>query len=68
LVRRDPDPKDSRVTRIAITDRGRAAYEQLWPTMSRIYSQMFHGISADERQAFVATLQKILGNIRKHDF
>ncbi|WP_394688847.1 MarR family winged helix-turn-helix transcriptional regulator [Hoeflea sp.] len=68
LVRREPDPKDSRVTRIAITDTGRAAYEQLWPTMSRIYSQMFHGISTDERQAFVATLQKILGNIRKHDF
>lgn len=68
LVRRDPDPNDSRVTRIAITEAGRAAYDQLWPTMSRIYSQMFQGISAEERQAFVATLQKMLANIRKHDF
>ncbi|MEQ8307123.1 MAG: MarR family transcriptional regulator [Hoeflea sp.] len=68
LVRRDPDPNDSRVTRIAITEAGRAAYDQLWPTMSRIYSQMFQGISPEERQAFVATLQKMLANIRKHDF
>ncbi|WP_420409874.1 MarR family winged helix-turn-helix transcriptional regulator [Hoeflea sp.] len=68
LVRRDPDPNDSRVTRIAITEAGRSAYDQLWPTMSRIYSQMFQGISPEERQAFVATLQKMLANIRKHDF
>ncbi|WP_422370610.1 MarR family winged helix-turn-helix transcriptional regulator [Hoeflea sp.] len=68
LVRRDPDPSDSRVTRIAITEAGRAAYDQLWPTMSQIYSQMFQGISPEERQAFVATLQKMLTNIRKHDF
>lgn len=68
LVRRDPDPNDSRVTRIAITEAGRAAYDQLWPTMSRIYSQMFQGISPEERQAFVATLQKMLANVRKHDF
>jgi len=68
LVRRDPDPHDSRVTRIVITDAGRAAFEQLWPSMSRVYSQMFHGIPTDERTAFVATLQKVLHNIRKHDF
>ncbi|MEQ8589525.1 MAG: MarR family transcriptional regulator [Roseitalea porphyridii] len=68
LVRRDPDPNDSRVTRIAITEAGRAAYDQLWPTMSKIYSQMFQGIPPEERQAFVGTLQKMLANIRKHDF
>ncbi|MCY0095576.1 MarR family winged helix-turn-helix transcriptional regulator [Hoeflea ulvae] len=68
LVRRDPDPNDSRVTRIAITDAGRAAFDQMWPSMSRIYSQMFHGIPADERAAFVATLKTMLRNIRKHDF
>ncbi|WP_299861959.1 MarR family transcriptional regulator [uncultured Hoeflea sp.] len=68
LVRRDPDPKDSRVTHIAITEAGRAAFDQLWPTMSRVYSQMFQGIEPGERQAFVATLQKMLHNVRKHDF
>lgn len=68
LVRRDTDPSDSRVTRIAITESGRAAFDQLWPSMSRIYSQMFHGIAPDERAAFVGTLKKMLHNIRKHDF
>jgi len=68
LVRREPDANDSRVTRIAITEAGRAAFDQLWPTMARIYSQMFNGIPDDERTAFVGTLQKMLHNIRKHDF
>jgi DNA-binding MarR family transcriptional regulator len=68
LVRRDPDPNDSRVTRISITDAGRAALDQLWPSMARIYAQMFKGIPAEERQAFVTTLQKMLNNVRKHDF
>lgn len=68
LVRRDPDPSDSRVTRIGITDAGRAAFDQLWPSMARSYAQMFKGIPPEERQAFVTTLQKMLKNIRKHDF
>ena len=68
LVRRGPDPNDSRVTRIGITETGRAALDQLWPSMARIYAQMFKDIPDEERQAFVATLQKMLKNIRKHDF
>lgn len=68
LVRRAPDPNDSRVTRIGITDTGRAALDQLWPSMARIYAQMFKDIPDEERQAFVTTLQKMLKNIRKHDF
>lgn len=68
LVRRDADSRDNRVTRIAITDTGRSAFDQLWPSMSRNYSQMFHGISEQERHVFVATLQRMLNNIRKHDF
>ena len=68
LVRRDPDPSDSRVTRIAITDAGRATFEQLWPTMARVYSQMFRGVPDHERAAFVGTLHKMLNNVRKHDF
>lgn len=68
LVRRGPDPNDSRVTRIGITETGRAALDQLWPSMARIYAQMFKDIPDEERQAFVTTLQKMLKNIRKHDF
>ncbi|WP_323037046.1 MarR family transcriptional regulator [Pararhodobacter sp.] len=68
LVRRAPDPDDSRATRIYITDAGRAAFERLWPHMAKIYAKMFKGIDAAEKRAFVSTLQTILANIRKHDF
>lgn len=67
LIRREPDPDDSRATRVALTDTGRAAFEALWPHMARAHDEMFRGIDAGERAAFVATLQQILRNIRKHD-
>lgn len=68
LVSRTPDAEDSRATRVSITEAGRAAFESLWPTMRRSYDRMFAGIDAAEHAAFVATLQKMLNNIRKHDF
>jgi DNA-binding MarR family transcriptional regulator len=68
LVERQPDPDDSRATRIFLTDCGREAFERLWPHMSDAYQAMFAGIGAAEKQAFVGTLQKMLKNIRKHDF
>ena len=68
LVRRAADPEDSRATRVSITEAGRAAFETLWPTMRHSYNRMFAGIDAAEQAAFVATLQKILLNVRKHEF
>jgi len=68
LVRREADADDSRATRVFITDAGRAAFETLWPHMAETYARMFRGLPDAERRAFVATLHKIHGNIRKHDF
>lgn len=68
LLRRSKDEEDSRATRVWITDLGRAAFETLWPTMRRSYRRMFANIDAKEQAAFVATLQKMLQNIRQHDF
>ncbi|MEL6233889.1 MAG: MarR family transcriptional regulator [Pseudomonadota bacterium] len=67
-VRRQADPGDHRVTRIQITETGRSAFERLWPAMAGSYARMFAGIGEDERRAFVATLQKILMNVREHQF
>ncbi len=67
LVRREPDPTDSRATRVYVTEAGRAVQDGLWPQMFDAYDRMFRGIPDTERRAFVATLQKILTNIRKHD-
>ena len=68
LVERVADTDDSRVTRIVITDAGRAAFERIWPSMAEQYERMFAGIAEEERAAFVGTLQRILRNIRQHDF
>jgi DNA-binding MarR family transcriptional regulator len=67
LARRETDPADSRATRVFITDAGRAAFETLWPRMAEAQARMFRGIPDAERNAFVATLQKMLTNIRKHE-
>lgn len=68
LVRREADPADSRGVRVFITEDGRAAFVDLWPHMAEAADAMFRGIDEPERQAFVATLQKMLANIRRHNF
>ncbi|SDN99908.1 DNA-binding transcriptional regulator, MarR family [Lutimaribacter pacificus] len=68
LIRRETDSTDNRATRVYLTDAGRAAYDRLWPHMADSHAQMFKGIPADEQRALVGTLQKILRNVRVHDF
>ncbi len=68
LIRRESDATDNRATRVFITDTGRATFETLWPHMAATYARMFRDIPDDERRAFVGTLRKMLGNIRKHEF
>lgn len=67
LIRRETDASDSRAVRVSITDAGRAVFADLWPHMHVAQERMFRGIPANEREAFVATLQKMLVNIRKHE-
>ena len=67
LIRREADVSDSRATRVFITEAGRATFETLWPRMAEANARMFRGIPDEERRAFVATLQKMLTNIRKHE-
>ncbi len=68
LIRREPDPADSRATRVFITEAGRAAFETLWPHLAVAERGLFRGIPETEQRAFVGTLQKMLANIRKHEF
>ena len=67
LARREADANDSRAVRVFITDAGRAAFDGIWPHMVAAQARMFRGIPEEERRAFLATLQKMLTNIRKHE-
>ncbi len=66
LIHRKTDPDDSRATRVTITDAGRYLFADLWPHMLAAQDRMFRDIPEAERSAFLATLQKMLLNIRKH--
>ncbi|ETX30254.1 transcriptional regulator [Roseivivax isoporae LMG 25204] len=67
LVRREARASDARVREIYLTDAGRAEFDRVWPLMHARYEEMFHGIDEAERAAFVAILQRILKNIRRHE-
>ena len=62
LIRRETDAADSRAVRVFLTDAGRMTFGTLWPHMADAQARMFRGVSAEDRQAFVATLQKLLEN------
>ena len=68
LVRREEDGQDSRARRMYLTDKGRTLFDAAWPSMSAAADLMLDGIEPGERDRFVTTLQKILGNIRQHPF
>lgn len=68
LVRREACQDDSRTRHIFLTDKGREEFNRAWPAMHNAFAEMFNDIDEAEYSAFIATLQKILGNIRQHDF
>jgi DNA-binding MarR family transcriptional regulator len=67
LVRRQSRPEDMRVRDVSITEEGRAAFARVWPTMYELFQQLFDGVEEEEYRAFIATLHRILRNVRKHD-
>ena len=68
LLRRETDAGDNRARRIFLTDQGRTLFDEVWPVMRGIYRQMFEGVDEAEYAGFVAVLQRVLRNVRKHDF
>ena len=63
LVRREARAADGRVREVRLTEGGRAAFAQHWPTMFGMFQTMFEGIGEDEYRSFVRTLHTMLGNI-----
>lgn len=67
LVRRRPRASDMRVREVEVTAAGREAFANFWPVMFGRYRGMFRDIGEDEFSRFVATLHKVLRNIRLAD-
>ncbi|WP_353476401.1 MarR family transcriptional regulator (plasmid) [Salipiger sp. H15] len=68
LVRREAQDGDSRFRKISLTDEGRAAYETAWPAMLSMRDRMLQVLDEDERASLNEMLQRVLRNIRHHDF
>ena len=65
LVKRGLRISDMRVREVQVTTAGRNAFAEFWPIMFSRYQQMFRDIGEEEFTQFVATLQKVLRNIRR---
>lgn len=66
LVRRVASQEDGRAREIALTGAGAAAFARFWPQMRAAHERLFAGIDEAEREAFVATLRRIVRNVRRH--
>jgi DNA-binding MarR family transcriptional regulator len=67
LVRREQGVTDSRVRHVFLTGEGRAEFGRAWPFMHEEFEAMFDEIDDAEYAALIATLNKLLKNIRRHD-
>lgn len=65
-IERRADDRDSRARRIFLLPQGRALFDELWPAMAGGEARMFEGIPDEDRDQMIATLARVLKNIRKH--
>ena len=63
LVRRRPDPEDSRRMRVYLTDHGRARFREAWPPAHDLLETALKGFKASEHEALRRLLKKMAGNI-----
>lgn len=64
LIRRKPKAGDMRVREVFITERGLTLFSSLWPDIYALYGRFFAGVEETEFRGFVATLHKVLRNVR----
>jgi DNA-binding MarR family transcriptional regulator len=63
LVRRRPDPGDRRVRWVELTEAGRVVLGQAFEVAIGIEQALCRGLDAAEREALIASLQRVAGNI-----
>ncbi len=67
-LRRQPDPKDERVSRVYLCDEGRAALKEIFRSFADLDCMMFAGLSDEELDQFRGLLLRVQANLqRDHD-
>ena len=60
LVRREPDPRDTRAVRVALTPRGHVVAEEFYAETCRRIDKLPAGLSAGERDALAGLLGRVV--------
>src|SRR5882757_5067805 len=60
LVRREPDPRDTRAVRVALTPRGSKLAEEFYAETCRRIDRLPGGLSADERDLLAGLLGRVV--------
>lgn len=63
-IQRQTDGADGRVTRLSLSVRGRAIYEQIVPLALHLEEQFLSALSPEEREAFDALMTKLARQAR----
>jgi MarR family transcriptional regulator, transcriptional regulator for hemolysin len=63
LLERRPDPADRRARRLYLTERARPLVDEVWKLSDLTRAEMFAGIGASERRAFVEVLERLHANL-----
>jgi len=58
-IQRAPDHRDGRVTRLSLTSRGRAIYDEIVPLALRLEEQFLSALSSAERKSFDDLMTKL---------
>jgi MarR family transcriptional regulator, organic hydroperoxide resistance regulator len=65
LVSAFPNPNDSRVTEVVLTERGKEMLNSLTPIVGRQFQRAIDGITNEELEHLVLVLQRISSNLRR---
>ena len=60
LVRREPDPRDTRAVRVALTPRGQEVAEEFYAETCRRIDRLPDGLSAAERETLAGLLGRVV--------
>jgi DNA-binding MarR family transcriptional regulator len=65
FLQRQADPTDQRVSRVYLTERGRAVQNEMHRLLRTIPQDAFAGLSAEEQRALGALLARVRDNLRR---
>lgn len=66
LIEKRLNPKDKRYYQIYLSKKGEELLTEIRAILSKIWDQNLQGISQEEKESFLLTLDKILGNVENY--